>query len=80
MTLFLIFLPKAASMFTIHALVLLGNNCNLLGFFAKLFENNRIIHKSQGIRGARIASFSIVGIEHVTGNENFTKRNNWDPN
>jgi hypothetical protein len=48
-----LFLPKASSMFTIHALFLLGNNCNLLGFLQKLFEKlgNRIIHKSQAIRG-----------------------------
>jgi hypothetical protein len=36
----------------------------------------RVICKSQAIRGARTASFSIIeGIKRVTGNENFTKGN-----
>jgi hypothetical protein len=33
-----------------------------------------------GDQGARTASFDIIGIKCVTGNEIFTKGNNWDPN
>jgi hypothetical protein len=51
------------------------------------FHLSTIDFKRIGIRiickvtqlGLRIASFSIIGIKHVAENQNFTKRNNWDP-
>jgi hypothetical protein len=36
--------------------------------------------ESHAIRGPEWPVSIQKGIKHITGNENFTKRNNWDPN
>jgi hypothetical protein len=36
--------------------------------------------ESHTIRGPEWPVSIQKGIKHITGNENFTKRNNWDPN
>jgi hypothetical protein len=35
--------------------------------------------ESRAIRGPERPISTQKGIKHITGNENFTKRNNWDP-
>jgi hypothetical protein len=36
--------------------------------------------ESHAIRGPERPVSTQKGIKHIAGNENFTKRNNWDPN